>query len=141
MPAWSSPSPSSRGEHSMPFDHSPRILRRPISMPLGMTVPTVASGTRSPAAMLNAPHPICRASPSPASTSTSWMRSALGWGRGGQHPGDDDAVEPLAQHVELLDGQTEVAQVLADALGVALDGGEVPEPGQEDLHRHELRDA
>ena len=28
MPPGSSPSPSSRGEHSIPFDHSPRILRR-----------------------------------------------------------------------------------------------------------------
>ena len=55
MPAWSSPRPSSRGEQSMPFDHSPRILRRPISMPFGIMVPRVASGTRSPAAMLNAP--------------------------------------------------------------------------------------
>jgi hypothetical protein len=54
---------------------------------------------------------------------------------GGQHPGDDDAVEPLAQHVELFYRQTEVAQVLAELDGVALDRGEVSEPGQENLHR------
>ncbi len=42
----------------MPLDHSPRTLRRAISIPLGMTVPRVANGTRSPTAMLKAPHTI-----------------------------------------------------------------------------------
>ena len=81
MPAWSEPRPSSADEHSIPLDHSPRILRRAISMPSGMVEPRVASGTRSPTSMLKAPQQICRASPSPASTSTRPMRSALGWGR------------------------------------------------------------
>ena len=81
MPEWSAPRPSSAEEHSIPLDHSPRILRRAISMPSGMVEPRVASGTRSPAAMLKAPQQIWRASPFPASTSTSWMRSALGWDR------------------------------------------------------------
>ena len=58
IPAWSSPSPSSRVEQSIPFDQTPAILRRPISMPSGITVPMVARGTRSPAAMLKAPQPI-----------------------------------------------------------------------------------
>ena len=81
MPAWSSPRPSSRDEHNMPFDHSPRSLRRAISRPPGITVPSVARGTRSPTAMLNAPQQICSGSPSPVSTSTSWILSALGCGR------------------------------------------------------------
>ena len=96
MPPASPGRPSSGGEHSIPFDHSPRILRRAISMPFGIVVPTVASGTRSPSAMLNAPQQICSGSPSPASTSTSWMRSASGCARESQHTRDDDAVEPLA---------------------------------------------
>ena len=54
-PAWSSPSPSSRAEHSIPFDQTPPILRRPISMPFGITVPMVASGTRSPACHVEGP--------------------------------------------------------------------------------------
>ena len=35
MPAWSSPSSSSRDEQSIPLDHSPRSLRRSIFMPFG----------------------------------------------------------------------------------------------------------
>ncbi len=81
MPAWSSPRPSSLAEHSMPLDHSPRILRRAISMPSGITVSSVASGTRMPTSRLEAPQAICNASPSPASTSTSRIRSASGWAR------------------------------------------------------------
>ena len=42
-------------------------------MPFGITVPMVASGTRSPACMLKAPHPISSGSPSPASTITWWI--------------------------------------------------------------------
>ena len=81
MPSWSSPRPSSLAELSMPLDHSPRILRRAISMPSGITVPIVASGTRMPGSRLEAPQAICSASPSPASTSTRRMRSASGWAR------------------------------------------------------------
>ena len=62
----------------MPFDHSPRIFDRWMSRPSGMTVPMVASGTRSPGAMLNAPQQICSDCPSPTSTNTSPMRSAFG---------------------------------------------------------------
>ena len=80
MPPPSAPKPSSAAEQSMPFDHSPRSLRRSIRSPVGMVVPNVASGTRSPTAMLNAPQQICSASPSPVSTSTSWILSALGCG-------------------------------------------------------------
>ena len=104
MPAWSPPRPSSRAEHSMPLDHSPRSLRRPISMPFGMVVPTVASGTRSPAAMLNAPQAICRASPSPVSTSTSWILSAFGWGRVASTRATTMPSRPSPMQVELLDG-------------------------------------
>jgi hypothetical protein len=52
----------------------------------------------------------------------------------GEDPGHDDPAEPLADAVELLDGRAEVAELLADGLGVALDGGEVPQPRQKDLH-------
>src|SRR5262245_47488533 len=50
-------------------------------MPEGMTVPSVAKGTRSPTCMLKAPQHTWSAEPSPGSTSTSWMRSASGCGR------------------------------------------------------------
>ena len=78
MPPGSAPKPISTGEQSMPFDDSPRILRRPIFMPFGIVVPTVASGTRSPTCMLKAPHQIWSGSPSPASTSTRWTWLASG---------------------------------------------------------------
>jgi hypothetical protein len=59
----------------------------------------------------------------------------VGVGPGGEHPGDDDAAEALAQHVERLDGQPEVGQALAQVGRVALDRREVTEPGEKDLHR------
>ncbi len=46
----------------------PRIGLGSIALPSGITVPGVASGTTSPALMLNAPHHTCRSTPSPAST-------------------------------------------------------------------------
>ena len=135
MPSWSSPRPSSRVEQSMPFDQTPAILRRPISMPLGITVPMVASGTRSPAAMLKAPQPISSGWPSPASTMTWWILLAPSIGARLEHLGDDDAVEPLADPLQLLDRHAEVAHLLAERDGVALERGEVAQPGEEDLHR------
>ena len=71
MPSASVPISNSAGEQIMPSESWPRIFRRPICRPPGMVVPTVASGTRSPTAMLKAPQQTCRNSPSPASTSTS----------------------------------------------------------------------
>ena len=79
IPAWSSPRPSSRAEHSIPIDVSPRILRFAISIPPGRWPPTVASGTTMPARMLGAPH-TTRTTPSPVSTSASWSLSAFGCG-------------------------------------------------------------
>ena len=56
IPAASLDNPSSAAEHSMPSESMPRIPRRRISRPSGIFVPSVASGTRSPLCMLNAPH-------------------------------------------------------------------------------------
>src|SRR5947209_1553642 len=80
IPLWSSDRASSAGEHSIPSDHSPRTWRRPICVPPGSVVPARASGTKSPAPKLKAPHTTCSCSP-PASTSTSWTLSAPGWER------------------------------------------------------------
>ncbi len=68
MPLWSSPRPNSRALQSMPSLLMPRIGLGSIARPSGMTVPGVASGITSPAAMLNAPHHTWRSAPSPAST-------------------------------------------------------------------------
>ncbi|CAB5067206.1 unannotated protein [freshwater metagenome] len=78
MPSWSSPISISRPEHNMPLLAWPRILRGAMSMPEGISVPIVARGTRSPTAILVAPQQICRASPSPRSTSTKQILSASG---------------------------------------------------------------
>jgi len=55
---------------------------------------------------------------------------------GRQHLGDDDAVETLTQPVELLDSHAEVAELLADLDGIAVDRREVLEPGEKGLHRY-----
>ena len=76
-PAPSSERPSSLPEQSIPSDVTPFILRRPISMPPGSTLPTGASGTRSPCEKFHAPQTTCT-SRLPASTVTRLMRSAPG---------------------------------------------------------------
>lgn len=79
-PAWSCDRPSSRAEHSMPEDCTPRILATPIFMPPGSSAPTRASGTVRPAAALGAPHTICSRAPEPSSTWHTRSLSASGWG-------------------------------------------------------------
>src|SRR5690606_17492687 len=79
-PAWSCDRPSSRAEHSMPADCTPRILATPILMPPGSSAPTRASGTVSPAAALGAPQTICSSSPEPSSTWQTRSLSASGCG-------------------------------------------------------------
>jgi hypothetical protein len=79
IPEWSSNTPSSRAEASMPSETAPRTLRRPISTPPGSLAPGAAQGTTSPGAKLRAPQTTERSSP-PASTRTSTSRSASGWG-------------------------------------------------------------
>ena len=81
MPSASSLSPSSAPEQHMPKESWPRMARRRISTPPPSTAPTRARGTKSPTAMLKAPQQTWTASPRPSSTSTSWIRSASGWGR------------------------------------------------------------
>ena len=135
MPSWSSPKPISAAEQHMPLDISPRILRWAISMPLGMTVPIVANGMRSPTDMLNAPQQTCRASPSPQSTSTSWILSASGWGRRSSTFASTTPSRsaPVMRH--LLDRQAERAERLPELDRVAVDvGRKLPQPRKENLH-------
>ena len=47
----------------MPSESMPRMPRRAIVRPSGIAVPSVASGTTSPAAKLNAPHQTWRSPP------------------------------------------------------------------------------
>jgi hypothetical protein len=49
MPLWSSEMPSSRAEHNIPSDTTPRILRFVISNPPGSDAPTMANGATIPA--------------------------------------------------------------------------------------------
>ena len=78
-PAWSSDKPSSRAEHSIPFDSTPRSFACLISSP-GSFAPTSAQGTRMPVVTFGAPQTICKIAPVPASTSHTRSLSAFGWG-------------------------------------------------------------
>ncbi len=78
MPAWSSPSPSSRAEQSIPCDSTPRMADFLISIPLvGMIVPTLASATLMPARAFGAPQTTC-SSPCAAFTLQTRSLSACG---------------------------------------------------------------
>ena len=73
-PAWSSLMPSSRAEHIMPWETSPRIFVSPMTKPPGSSAPGSATGTTSPALKFFAPQTIWRTTPSPTST-----RQTLRW--------------------------------------------------------------
>ncbi len=78
MPACSSDRPSSRSEHSMPFDSSPRILPGLRSSPVpGMCVPGGANTPFRPVRAFGAPQTTCT-TPLPVSTRQSFSRSAFG---------------------------------------------------------------
>ena len=135
MPDDSPDSSSSTGEQSMPLEYSPRILRRPISMPSGIVVPTVASGTRSPTAMLKAPHHTSTGSRSPRVDGDPLDLLGVGVLAQLEHPGHDDAVEALPEVDLVLDGHAEHGEVVGDPLDRRVDRREVAQPGQQDLHR------
>ena len=79
IPLWSTPSSSSRSERIIPRETSPRSLRssRGASAP-GSSAPGSPTATVAPAPKFQAPHTICRGSPSPTSTWQSWSLSAFG---------------------------------------------------------------
>ena len=56
-------------------------------------------------------------------------------GPGLEHPGDDDAVQPLADPLELFDGHAEVAHLLPERDRVPLERSKVTQPREQDLHR------
>ena len=79
-PACSSLSPSSRAEHNIPNDSTPRSLDFLIRKSPGNTAPMVANGTLTPTATLGAPQTICSGSPVPLSTVATRSLSASGCG-------------------------------------------------------------
>ena len=107
MPAWSSPSPSSRAEQSMPSLSMPRIGFGSIDPPVGHR--GAGRGERHDVAGRHveraAPH--VALAPSPASTYTRCTLAASGWRSVRTHPGGDDTVDGRADVVDLLDGEAE----------------------------------
>ena len=78
MPSCSWPSPNSRGEHSMPFEVSPRIFRFSIRRPSGISVPERANGYLCPATTFGAPHTTSSSVPLPSSTLVTHRWSEFG---------------------------------------------------------------
>ena len=107
MPLWSSPRPSSRAEQSIPSWTMPRIGLGSIARPSGITVPGVASGTTSPASMLNAPHHTCRSIAVAGVDEHAVDLGRVGVALGAQHAGGDDAGHGRADDVDLLDRHAE----------------------------------
>src|SRR5690348_1276931 len=79
-PDASSAMPSSRAEHSMPCDSTPRTVVRVIDCPPGSVAPSSAQGTRKPFAAFGAPQTTCNARSRPTSTVQTRSRSASGCG-------------------------------------------------------------
>ena len=81
MPSWSSPTPSSRMERSMPSETVPRIFARRTLTPPPIRAPGRASAARIPARAFGAPQTTSTGSSSPKSATQSLSRSAFGCGR------------------------------------------------------------
>ena len=79
MPSCSTPNPSSRAEHNMPFDSRPRSFARLMTIPPGNSAPTRATATLRPARTLGAPQTICRRLVPSIVTWHSDNFSAFGW--------------------------------------------------------------
>ena len=102
---------SSSALQSIPFDHSPRILRREISNPPGRTVPTGARGTRSPTWKFQAPHTICGLTVAGVDVDQAdalGVRVVADVEDSGQH----DVVEALADLLDAFNDQAEAGQQL-----------------------------
>ena len=77
MPLPRSGSPISPAEHIIPSEATPRSFTGFIASPEGITAPTVATTTSSPALTFAAPHTICRVA-DPTSTLHTLSLSASG---------------------------------------------------------------
>ena len=78
MPSCSSPSPSSRSEHSIPLLSTSRIFPTFSAAPVaGITVPGGAKIVRSPARAFGAPQTTCTVAASPTSTMQTRNRSRV----------------------------------------------------------------
>src|SRR6267143_2268913 len=77
-PAWSSESPTSRAEQSIPELSTPRSFARPIRWPPGSTAPGRAIGTTSPTWKFCAPQTTwCVPRPSPTWPTLRWSEPAM----------------------------------------------------------------
>ena len=84
--------------------------------------------------MLNAPHPISqRLAVAGVHDHLVDLVGALD-GPGLEHPRHDDAVESLADPIELLDRHAEIAHLLPERDRVPLERREVAQPREQDLH-------
>ncbi len=79
IPSEASARRSSLGEHSMPWDSTPRSLAALMVTSPGSVAPTTASALFNPLRALLAPHTICTGSPLPVATRHSDSLSACGW--------------------------------------------------------------
>ena len=93
------------------------------------------AATRSPLTMFDAPHATWSASPSPRSTSTRRILSALGCARTSSTRATTMPSRPAPTSMRSSHLESERAQLVGDLGRLTLDGGELAEPGQDDLHQ------
>ena len=138
-PAASSDNPSSLPEQSIPSEVTPRILRRPISIPPGSTVPTGASGTRSPSLKFQAPQTIS-SSPPPASTRTLRIRSAPSIADISLTRATTTPSMPSPNLLNALDHETELVCHRDERL-CGTEGRKISQPRNRDSHDRSFRPA
>ena len=110
----------------MPALSTPRSFAFLMSTPLGSVVPTVATGTLSPASKFWAPHTICSGSPPPTSTVVTHSFSASGCRSFVDDPPDDDALELRADRLDGLDGRARQVEPVGELGGRQVDRRRAP---------------
>ncbi len=138
IPPWSSPRPSSRGEHSMPSDTTPRILRRSILKSPGSTAPTPRerhdhAGLDVRRAADNAQLPVAEVDVGEPDAVGVGMRHDV------EDLRDDHAVDLAPRLVDLLDLEAELVQRVGDVGRRGLDRRELADPRQRGPHQNCLR--
>ena len=134
-PPASSDSPSSRAEHSMPCDSTPRMFVRRMARPPGSCAPSTAQGTSSPAAAFGAPQTIVSALGAADIDRAHAQAVCVGVLLDAFDPADHHARERRGGGRDVLDLEPRHRQGIAQPGGIERGIDQRPQPAFGEFHR------
>ena len=133
---------SSRGEHSMPLETTPRSVRGASgSGRTGTREPGCAHGTRSPGGEVADPGAHGSAPPVPSSIRATQSVSESGWSRHVEDAGDDHPVQAVPRPQDALDLDPALGDELGELVRGQVGGRELAQPRQRRSSRRRPRTA